>query len=366
MFRKNIFWISLIIISLFAISWVTFNFISSGYRQMVVVPRQPTPILQPTATPTPDPDRPISILLLGYGGANHDGGSLTDSIMVAEIKPKESLINLISIPRDLWIELPIGTSEPHFAKVNTAYAIGLDDRRYPQKPVEFTGPAGGGQMVKSIIGQVIGKTIDFFIAVDFQGFTKAVDQLGGIDVKVQRTFTDPFYPLDIGTTDSCGKSEDEIKAITATLSGEKLEAQFPCRYEQLHFDVGTTHLDGTTALKFARSRHSPEDGGDFNRAARQRQVILAVRDKIVSLNFFSKIISVSKTLSSHVRTDIDFEQMEKLLSRAPEFVKYKVKNTALTDQNSLQQSRSTDHQDILIPTSGINNYSAIHELLDKN
>ena len=210
MFRKNIFWISLIIISLFAISWVTFNFISSGYRQMVVVPRQPTPILQPTATPTPDPDRPISILLLGYGGANHDGGSLTDSIMVAEIKPKESLINLISIPRDLWIELPIGTSEPHFAKVNTAYAIGLDDRRYPQKPVEFTGPAGGGQMVKSIIGQVIGKTIDFFIAVDFQGFTKAVDQLGGIDVKVQRTFTDPFYPLDIGTTDSCGKSEDEI------------------------------------------------------------------------------------------------------------------------------------------------------------
>jgi len=363
--RKNIFYFLIILVSITVILGVIYNLFVSRYQRMVVIPNKNIPQeVIPTITPTPDPDKPISILLLGYGGAGHDGGSLTDSIMLVEIKPHQSQINLISIPRDLWVEIPIGTSEPHFGKINSAYAIGLDDKKYTQKSIEFTGLAGGGQMAKSVIGQVVGKDVDYFISLDFQGFTKAIDQLGGVDVKVQKTFDDFLYPLDQGTTiNNCGKSEEEIKALTATLSGEKLESQFPCRYETLHFDKGIVHMDGITALKYSRSRHSATDGGDFNRAARQRQLILAVRDRIISLNFFTQAISVLDQLSSHVKTDINLVSLEKLISRAPEFAKYQVKHIALTDQNVLKQDRSVDRQDILIPTSGLNDFSAIQNYL---
>ncbi len=365
MFRKNFIYILIILISVSVILTVFYKLLTSRYQRMVVYTNQNSSSeIIPTIIPTPDPDKPISILLLGYGGAGHDGGSLTDSIMLAEIIPHQSQINLISIPRDLWVEIPIGTSEPHFGKVNSAYAIGLDDRKYDQKPIEFTGPAGGGQIAKSIIGQVVGKNIDYFISLDFQGFVKVVDKLGGIDVKVQKTFDDFLYPLDLGTTiNNCGKSDEEIKALTATMSGERLESQFPCRYETLHFDKGVVHMDGNTALKYSRSRHSSTDGGDFNRAARQRQVILAFRDRVISLNFFTKAVSVLDQLSSHVKTDIDLKSLEKLISRAPEFAKYQVKHVAITDQNVLKQDRSLDHQDILIPISGLNDYSAIQNYI---
>lgn len=357
MSRKNILYLLLIIVSIVVIVGVIYSFFISRYQQMVVIPEKNI-IVTPTVTPTPDPDRPISILFLGYGGAGHDGGSLTDSIMLAEIKPKESKINLISIPRDLWVEIPIGTSEPHFGKINSVYPIGLDDKKYPNKSVEFTGAAGGGQLVKSVIGQVVGKNIDYFVSIDFQGFVKTIDQLGGVDVKVQRTFDDFFYPLDQGTTiNNCGKTDEDITALTATMSGEKLEAQFPCRYETLHFNKGTVHMDGITALKYARSRHSKEDGGDFNRAARQRQLVLAVRDKVVNLNFFTKAVSILNQLSYHVKTDLDLSNMQKIISRAPEFSKYKVNHIALTDQNVLKQDRSPDRQDILVGDySAIQNY----------
>lgn len=104
-------------------------------------------------------------------------------------------------------------------------------------------------------------------------------------MKITKPFVDEFYPIDIGTTDTCGKSPDDIKALEATMSGDLLDSQFTCRYETLIFNIGTTHLNGATALKYARLRHSKTQGGDFNRSLRQRQVIEAIRDKIVNPNF---------------------------------------------------------------------------------
>ncbi|MBP9817335.1 LCP family protein [Candidatus Shapirobacteria bacterium] len=325
-------------------------------------PKNPTPTsVQPT--PTLDPDRPVSILLLGYGGGTHDGGSLTDSIMLAEVRPHDQQVDLISIPRDLWVELPVGNTTPFFSKINAAYVIGSDDRRYPHKSAEFTGPAGGGEMAKTVVSQITGKKIDYFLAIDFQGFVKVIDQLGGIDLKVTRPLDDPFYPIDVGTTDICGKSAEEITAITATMSGEKLEHAFTCRYENLHFGVGTTHVDGATALKFARSRHAPNDGGDFNRATRQRQVIMAVKTKALTLNSFSKIFSIIKTLSYHVRTDLTPLVIESYLPRAVEFSNYKINSLPLTDKTVLKIDVSVDRQSILVPTGGIGQYDYIHQYL---
>ena len=94
-----------------------------------------------------------------------------------------------------------------------------------------------------------------------------------------------------------GKTDEEIKAIEATMSGDKLDQQFNCRYENLHFDKGIQHMDGTTALKYARSRHSNMDGGDFNRAERQKLVVTAIRDKInpniIAMAAFASINKIS-------------------------------------------------------------------------
>ena len=288
--KREIFWWVLAgILGLILVALIV-GYIS--YSRMVVKPNKPQTesLLLPTATPTPDPLAPYSILLLGYGGAGHEGGFLTDSIMVAKIRPRDEEIDLISVPRDLWVKIPLNDEESINKKINEVFYIGMDDKRYSNKKVEFTGRAGGGELAKKVIGEVLGFKIDYFASIDFDGFIKIIDNLGGIKIKVSKTFDDPKYPIEANINDTCGKTDEEVTVLTATMSGEKLEDQFPCRYENLHFDRGWQHMDGTTALKFARSRHSPTDGGDFNRAERQKLVANAVKDRVINIGFISKIV----------------------------------------------------------------------------
>jgi len=352
-----------LLVSLFPLG--TYLYFQNSFKKMIVIPNKAITV-SPIPTPTPDPDRDFSILLLGYAGAGHDGGLLTDSITLVRISPKLKKIDLISLPRDLWVSIPISLDATHSAKINSAYAVGVDDKKYPNKSTEFIGTAGGGEMSKYIISQVTGIKADYFFAVDFSAFIKVIDQLGGIDVQINKTFDDEFYPLDIGTTDLCGKSNDEIKALEATLSGDILDQQFTCRYEHLHFDKGLQHLDGSTALKFARSRHSVTDGGDFNRSERQRSVIEAVKNKVVTSNIFTKIIPIIKTLSSHIKTDMTIDQMESYFPRGIEFSHYKINSIAITDQNFLKMGVSSDRQSILIPILGENNFTDIKNYLNQN
>jgi len=337
------------------------------YRQVVVkVNQDKTPIdISPTTTPTPDPNRPFSILLMGYGGGTHEGGTLTDSIIIAQFIPKEKKIKLISIPRDLWVPIPISVGETKMSKVNAAYTIGLDDKRYSNKEIQFTGKAGGGQMSKSVLSQVVGFSIDNFATINFNGFLKTIDTLGGIEVNVQKTFDDYFYPIEEKTTDLCGKSEPEIVVLTATVSGEKLDQQFICRYEHLHFDKGLQTMDSATALKFVRSRHSQEDGGDFNRSARQKLVIEAVKKKIISINFIPKLIPFINSLAGNLTTDIDLNKMNELLSKVDEYQTYKIESYPITDQNLLINVTSSDRQYILIPKLGENNWTDIQKFISQ-
>lgn len=320
-------------------------------------------MVTPTATPTPDPLAPYSILLLGYGGGTHDGGLLTDTIMLAQIRPRDEEIRLISIPRDLWSPMQIDGEETENKKINEAYAIGSDDKKYPNKKLEFTGDAGGGEMAKFVVEQVTGIKPNYFVAIDFDGFTKIIDSLGGVDIKVYQTFDDPFYPIEDLKNDTCGKSEEEMKALEATMSGDKLEQQYICRYEVLHFDKGIHHMDGTTALKFARSRHSSIGGGDFNRAERQKLVVTAVKDKVMSIGFISKIIPTFQILSRHITTDVSIPIMSELITKIPEVAEYKIISIALTDQNVLVNDKASTGQFILSPKIGENNWSEIHQFI---
>ena len=251
------------------------------------------------------------------------------------------------------------------SKINAAYTIGLDDKKYPDKEIQFTGLAGGGQMSKTILSKILNIPIENFITINFQSFLKTIDALGGIDVNVQKTFDDPFYPIEEKSEDLCGKSPEEIIALTATVSASKLEQEFTCRYEQLHFDKGLQHMDSVTALKFVRSRHSQEDGGDFNRSARQKLVIEAVKKKIISLNFVPKLIPLVNNLAGNLTTDINFDQMQKLISRADEFKNYQIESFPITDKNLLMNSTSADRQYILIPKLGENQWSDIQKFISQ-
>lgn len=367
--KKNIigWWILAAVLGLILIGLIIFYI---NYNRMVVRPnkdkKDTNQTITPTATPTPDPLASYSILLLGYGGGTHDGGLLTDSIVLTKINPRKEEVSLISIPRDLWVPMQINGDEFVFKKINEAYAIGSDDKKYVNKKVEFTGEAGGGEMAKRVVENITGIKVDYFASIDFDGFVKIVNILGGIDVKVTSSFDDPYYPIEELKNDTCGKSEEEMKSLEATMSGEKLEQQYLCRFENLHFEKGTQHLDGITALKFARSRHSVNEGGDFNRSNRQKLVISAVKDKIMSIGFAPKIVPTLQTLSRHIKTDIDIQKMSELVTKISEIADYKIISINLTDKNVLKNSVASTKQFILTPRLGENNWDDVRLFIENN
>ena len=210
-----------------------------------------------------------------------------------------------------------------------------------------------------------GLPIDHYAVVDFYSFRKAIDVLGGVDVKVENAFDDYHYPIEGEEDNTCDKSEEDIAGLTATMSGQLLEEQFPCRYEDLHFDAGVTHMDGETALKYVRSRHSATDGGDFNRAARQRQLILAVKAKVLSIGFLTKAIPFINSLSDDFHTDMDLATMTELFGKKDEWSSYKIKMTALTTDNVLKLGVSQNGQSILMPQAGQDNWPAIQTWLQQ-
>jgi len=322
------------------------------------------------STPTPKPKvegfnalEPFNILLLGYGGGTHQGGKLTDTILLASIQPQQKRVFLISIPRDLWVSLPIKGNEESYWKMNAAYAIGADDIGYPDKNEQFTGKAGGGELAKLVVTKVTGLSVHRFAALDFNGFKKTIDTLGSISVKVDRTFDDFHYPIEGKENETCDKTPEDVAALTATISGDLLDQAFTCRYEVLHFDAGKTTMDGTTALKYVRSRHSAQDGGDFNRGARQRNVMLAVKDKILALNFFPKIIPFTSSLSNDLTMDFTLEDIQEFLKYKDDLSAYKIVNIALTQENVLRITKSENGQSIIVPKEGAGQWSELQSWL---
>lgn len=324
-------------------------------------PNEPTSI----PTPTPDPDRDFGVVLLGYGGGGHEGGYLTDTMILGYIQPKKQKITLISIPRDLWVPLQTSAEETKHFKINAAYAVGKDDKKYPQKPVQYTGPAGGGAMAIDAIKMVTGLNVEHFATLSFAGFTKSIDTLGGVTVKVPLTFDDFYYPIEGEEKNTCGFSETDIATATAALKGDKLEQFFTCRFEHLHFDAGEQQMDGTTALKFVRSRHSAQAGagGDFARSQRQRALIQGIKEQIFSVGFLPKMVPFITSLKQDFETDIDLDTMRSYVSRADEFRGYKISSISLSTDNVLSIGTSADRQSIVMPKEGIDQWQGIQQYI---
>lgn len=305
---------------------------------------------------TPERDQ-VNILLLGIGGGKHDGPLLTDTIIFASIDPVKNKVTLVSIPRDLWVpELS--------SKINVAYASGEAKR---------TG--GGLVLTKAMIERVLGQEVDYAVRLDFKGFVRAVDMVGGLDVNVTRGFEDPEYPISGKEADDCGFKDEEFEE-RATASSQ-LEA-FPCRYETLRFNAGMQHMDGETALRFVRSRHAKgPEGTDFARSQRQEKIIDAFKDKVLSAGTFLnpiKLISLYDIFKDSIDTDITQDKYDDFIKLAQKMEGAETKSLVLDIGDERQNregllmnppiSEEYRNQWVIIPRIGNGNYSEIQKYIN--
>jgi len=296
-------------------------------------------------TIVPVKDNTLDILFLGMGGSGHDGGTLSDSITLARVNTVKKTVTLIAIPRDLWVPIPSGGNNRVWQKINMAYA------------------KGNGNLSKYVVGQTLAVAVDYFLAIDFNSFVSALNELGGIDVEVTKSWDDYFYPIKGQELATCNFTLEQINLFHQKYSGFELEKQFTCRYERLHFDQGLQHLDGETALKFVRSRHSAQYGGDFARGERAQAVLLAIGQKLLNQGLFDPNNAIFKKLVGVVKSDIALKDVAGILRSLGELKSYQIKRLYLTDQNVLTPAKSSSGAFILIPKAGSDNFDELRKFV---
>jgi LCP family protein required for cell wall assembly len=268
----------------------------------------------------------INILLLGAGGEGHKGKYLTDTIMIASINTQTYETAFLSVPRDLYVEVPnYGVK----TKINAVFSYGLRNRS--------SSKGEAVSLIKKTAEKVTGQPIDYYLMLDFEGFKRIIDEIGGIKVNVEKDIVDHRYP---GPNYS---------------------------YQTFELSKGTHNLDGETALKYARVRHT--EGGDFARASRQQKVIAAAKRKAFSLENFvnpGKINNIFQALEENLITNIKFSEIPAFIKLANEVNIYNTNNEVLDAWES-DSLLSVDH----VPLGGVNafvlvprigNYGEIHEL----
>ncbi len=261
-------------------------------------------------------DGRINILLLGMRGVNDPaGGTLADTIMMLSIKPKENVASLISIPRDLFVSNPATNSK---TKLNAVYAYG-----------EQKGAGQGMTYMEQAIGDITGQSVGYSAVINFDGFKKIIDTLGGVTVTLDQPFeesmqfNEPHVCDGITFTVPTGKFDNKTANVywpgTKTVKRVRVVKSYPlctnanpeCNGD-FKLSAGTHTLNSTDALCYARSR---ETSNDFERAKRQQQVLKAVKDQLLSagtLTDFSKLNEIIDNLGENVKTDMEPWEMKRM------------------------------------------------------
>lgn len=273
-----------------------------------------------------DGDR-VNVLILGLGGQKNEPSGLTDTIIFSSFDKNGGNGLLLSLPRDIWIS-------DMRAKLNTAYYYGNSSDGL------------GVEWAKKYVSQITGQNIHYSVVVSFDGFVKIIDLFGGVDVFVDRSFTDEKYP----------REEAGLKCAVADTA---------CFYETVSFEKGRQHFDGATALKFSRSRNSGGvEGSDFARAARQQKIIVAVKDKLLSGAFLINPYRVRQFLDlvgGSVEMDIPQSHLGSLaklfLSLSSGRIESRVLEADLTGEGKSllvhpSESGEYDNQWVLVPKDG--------------
>ncbi len=262
-------------------------------------------------TPTPIPsveghgeDERITVLVMGIDRRPGEPFiSRTDTMMLLSINQENNTASVLSIPRDLYVVIP-GRGRD---RINTAMVYGSSGNN----------PAGGAALAMQTIEYNLGVPVDHYLMVDFNAFIRAIDTLGGITVDVPYDIYDPTFPdMNYG-------------------------------YDPLYIPAGTHQFDGATALKYARTRHQDND---FYRAQRQQQVLMAVRDKVLSMGpveMVRQAPNLYRQIEDGIRTDLSLEQMGQLALIAKEIPKDDIQ-TAVLDHNYVVGHRTPGGASVLV------------------
>lgn len=258
----------------------------------------------------------------------------TDSMIIATYNHETGNITMISVPRDTYVKVP---NEGWYTKINAIYGHGESIKK-----------GSGMNYLKGVLQNITGIEIQYYALVDLQGFKKMIDAVGGVTVNVENTFTDYQYP-----------TESKSKPV----------------YETVTFKKGPQKMDGTTALKYARSRHSSDngEGSDFMRAKRQQKVISALKDKILSTGTLlnpQKILDLMSAVQDNVKlsqiTNDDIQAGINIAKKQqetpgksysfvlePSFGNYQIFTTNVPITNAYA----------IAPTAGLDNYNQVKALV---
>lgn len=209
-------------------------------------------------------DGRINLLLIAVGGDGHKGEALADTVMIASLDPYNNRAALLSIPRDLYVQVP---GRDYYSKINAVHAYG-ESQKLDSGPV----------LLSELVEDITGQPIHYYARLDFNAFKSIVDAIGGINVTIDNSFFDYWH--------------------------------------KISFPAGTEKMNGERALAYVRARYiEGSEGGDFRRAARQQQVLLAARDKIFSVQTaldFTKLNAILNSVSNDIRTNMQLWEMKRL------------------------------------------------------
>jgi len=278
------------------------------------IPAQPTPIPTPVlpsaaAFPTScDGPGRMNILLIGIDGfdGNYSRAARADTIILVGVNFASKSAQMLSFPRDLWVQLPNISQVPE-ARINTAYHYGE----------LYAVPGGGPAELNAVMANTFGLRVDRFAVVNFLAFEEGIDTIGGIDINIPEPIHDGNYPLRDG-------------------SGRTMAIDFP---------AGQVHLDGSAALIYARIRH---DSSDFQRMRRQQQVLFAVRGKLLSPETIPHLPALAQILFNSVDTDLTFEDIALLGCLGPQISQSAIQSWVI-DTSMVQPSTLKDGAQILLP-----------------
>jgi LCP family protein required for cell wall assembly len=206
-----------------------------------------------------DGNERFTVLVMGMDQRPGEFGTSfrTDTMILISLDPKTNRVGMLSIPRDLSVDVP-GYG---LQRINTAYGLG-----------ELSGPGGGPQLAMQTVQYNFGIRVNEFVVVDFNSFIRVIDLIGGVNVYVESAIYDPEYPdMNYG-------------------------------YDPFYVEAGWHLMDGQTALKYARSRHGTDD---IDRGRRQQQVLYAIRDKVTAYDMIPQLAPQAYTLWAELNEGVD-------------------------------------------------------------
>jgi LCP family protein required for cell wall assembly len=247
----------------------------------------------------------INILLLGIDKRDEEpiSGTRSDTIMLASIDPESKSASLVSIPRDLWVNIPGCTASMGCSggaqRINFAHAV------------------GGPELTQKTLSVDFGIQTDYYARVDFRGFEQVVDAVGGVIIDVDWPVKDDEYP-----TNDYG-------------------------YQRIYFAPGPQLMDGPTALMYARSRHGMSD---FARAGRQQKVLVSLRNRSLQLNMLARAPDLAGIIQKSLTTNLSPVQLLPLAKLISQIDRDRINNLVI-DSNYVTPITGVDGAALLSPNT---------------